>query len=159
MKVVPFAGTYLPNCEAFVHLNQSANKFLLPYLSRWIDEVAKKDLTSALGWKVAPLSITSGGARMGRGQRRTEGGWGRSSPWQMEFVKVEQYRGFARNGGGKYRVNICAARSRKRDLPWGMMSDFLPRYENLISGVLVSRRVEPTAFYRGLFSHMHKISL
>lgn len=30
-EVVPFAGTYLPDCAAFVHSNQSANKFLLPY--------------------------------------------------------------------------------------------------------------------------------
>ena len=30
-EVAPFAGTYLPDCAAFVHSNQPANKFLLPY--------------------------------------------------------------------------------------------------------------------------------
>lgn len=60
-EVAPFAGTYLPDRAAFVHSNQPANKFLLPYpFSRCrVVQIAKKDLTSALGWKVVPLSITN----------------------------------------------------------------------------------------------------
>lgn len=75
--LVPFVGTYLPDCAAFVHLNQSANKFLLPYpvtlTNRWSCKKKKKrkGLTSAIGWKVVSSSITMRlKKRKGTGRRK-----------------------------------------------------------------------------------------
>lgn len=128
---------------------------------RRIDEVAKKRFNVSRRLKGRPL-IDYEWTKLRKGEQRLvreATGWKRewSSPWQMEFVKVGQYRAWRANR--KYHINICTGCLGKRLLPREMMSNFLPRYENLISDVLVPRRAEPTTFCRGLFSHMHKISL